>query len=430
MNLRRSITLAFLLMTAILLLSFGFGSYLLIKRHEPTNLGPSEQVQSTTSRLDHLLRQGVEHLAKQQAEQALIAFREALALEPSCLEAQLGLAQGELLAGRDATAIQEYERALRLDPRHLGALLQLARLYSHQAKTWRLSEERFHEYLRLKPEDPEAQLGLARVSAWQGKAQPAVELFSREPVSRLMSEQDRRDFAFALVKSGDHERAEPLLRRLLASHPSDFELKLQLASLHAARKEWNLALPLYQSLLRERPNDPRLNLTYGLGLLAGKDYASAVPPLRTACEGMPNSGEACLGYARALKGHGKLKDAARQFERVVPHYSQNAAITREYADLLLEKRDYRDSEKYYKAAHRLGLRDDALLVGLAGALSGNGKSKEALPYLEEVYRRQPTDRLALELAKLYQRLGRNDRALELLSRIEKTPAPKPGKGKA
>ena len=47
-----------------------------------------------------------------------------------------------------------------------------------------------------------------------------------------------------------------------------------------------------------------------------------------------------------------------------------------------------------------------------------GKYKEALPYLEELHRRNPTPRVTLELAKLLHRLGRNDRAKELVSQLE------------
>jgi len=82
------------------------------------------------------------------------------------------------------------------------------------------------------------------------------------------------------------------------------------------------------------------------------------------------------------------------------------------------------SEKYYKTAYKSGLCDERLLVGLGGALRGNGKSKEALPLMQHAYKRQPTDRLAFELAKLYQKLGRNEKALELLNRISPERAAK------
>jgi predicted Zn-dependent protease len=99
---------------------------------------------------------------------------------------------------------------------------------------------------------------------------------------------------------------------------------------------------------------------------------------------------------------------------------ESAAVAREYADLLMERRRYRKAETYYRKAHELGLRDDRLLLGLGGALAASGKTKEAVPLLEDVYGRQPSERLAYELARLYKKLGRNDRALELLAEIERS----------
>ncbi|MEW5975744.1 MAG: tetratricopeptide repeat protein [Acidobacteriota bacterium] len=426
---RKTIQTLIIIAGTVLTLSFGFGAFLLFRAHRPSLSVQQESGASATSQLDELLRQGAEHLRSHRTEQAIVAYRQALAHSPRSLEAQLGIAQGELLAGREDAAIGEYQRALRLDAGNLLALRQLAGLYSHQFTAWKQSEEMFRQYLSLKPDDAEGQLGLARVLAWQGKSQEAVSWFSREPVLTLMTSQDRRDFAFALVKSGQADRAEPLLNQLLRERPRDFDLRLQLASLYASRKAWDRALPLYRDLLKERPRDTRLLMTYGLGLLAVKDYEAASRPLETACRTASRPPEACLGYARALKGMGKLKPAAREFDQVMPHYERDASITREFADLLLEKRDYRGSEKTYKQAYELGLRDDALLIGLAGALRGNGKSREALPYLEEAYRRRPTDRLAFELAKLYQKLGRNDRALELLEQIESSAQTKRSKNR-
>lgn len=422
MNLRRRVSLFFIVFGITIAVSFGLGGYLLFKRNRPTKVSKEEvsQASSQDQDLQALLRSADTYLKNKETEQALIAYRKALSLNPASLEGQLGLARGELLAGREEIAGQEYERALSLESKNTIALLQLARIYSHQPKTWNQAEIKFKEYLKLQSGEPEAQLGLARVLAWQGKSEEAAEIFSRDDVAKRMTQQDHRDYVFALIKSGQSDRAEPLLKKLIVSRPHDFELKLQLASLYASRKDWNAALPIYKSLLQERPNDLRLNLTYGLGLLAVKNYQPALAPLQKASMGMPSNGEAGLGYARALKGTANLKKAAKEFERVLPQYHNNPATTREYADLLLEKRDYRKSEKYYKEAHGLGLRDDRLLTGLAGALAGNGKPKEALPYLEEVYKRNPTDRLALELAKVYQRLGRRDRALELLATIEKS----------
>jgi tetratricopeptide (TPR) repeat protein len=419
MNLRKGVNCFLIAFAVTVTASFALGGYLIIKRYQPVKT-PREAGSSASEkeRLQELLTNASDDLQGGKIEQALITYRQILSENPSSLEAQQGLARAELCAGREELAAMEYERVLRVERKNPTALLELARIYSHRQKSWPGAETKFREYLEVNPNSPEAFLGLARVLAWQGKAEKACEIFRRPDVTKLMTEQDERDYAFALIKAKQLDQAEPLLRRLLTKRPHDFDLKLQLASIYASRKDWNSALPMYESLLRERPDDGRVNLTYGLGLLSLKRYESSLSPLEKASRVMPSNGEAGLGFARALKGAGNLKKASKEFERVMPQYQSNTAITREFADLLLEKRDYRKSEKYYKDAYGLGLRDDRLLVGLSGALQGNGKPKEALPYLEDLYSRNPTDRLTLELARLYQKLGRKKQALELLAKLE------------
>jgi len=405
--------------TVVVSLSFTFGGYLLFKRNWPEGLSrrvsPAPAVEVNPK---ELLAAAANHLKAGKTEQALIVYRQVLSTNPSAVDAQLGLAQSELQAGREEIAQRELERTLRLKSNHPVALLELARINSHRAQSWSKAELNYREYLKGNSSNVQAWLELARVLAWQQKASEAADIFARTAVNKLMTDKDRRDYAFALVKSGRLDKAEPVLRTLAAKHASDFELRVQLAGIYAARKDWDQALPAYESLLRERSGDPRLNLTYGLGLLSAKRYREAVDPLQKARNAMPESGEAGLGLARSLKGAGNVKKADREFERVLYQYRDHAPVIREYADLLLEREDYRKSEKYYREAYQLGLRDERLLAGLAGALNGSRKYKEALPFLEQAYANRPTNRLALELAKTYQRVGRNDRALELIARIE------------
>jgi Tfp pilus assembly protein PilF len=409
------IKLLLVLFVSSLVCSFGVAGYLLLKstRH-PTG-------QSAAAGDAELLASGERFLRNRQTEQALVVYRRVLTSNPKSLAAQLGLAHGELMAGREDMAAQEFERALQLDPGNTTALLQLARIYSHRAKTWPLAEARFRDYLTLRPDDRDAQLQSGRVLFWQGKWREAADVYSRPALARLLNIQDRRDYVVTLARSGQGREAEIVLKRFLAEGGQDYELKLQLASIYAARQEWGTALPLYRALLQERPNEPRVSLTYGVGLLSSGDYRGALEPLARARNGMPSSGEAGLAYARALRGVKDYKPAAREYERVLPTYRSDAAFVREYADLLLEKQDYRKAEGAYRDAYDLGLRDVRLLVSYGGALRGNGKPRAALPYLEEAYRREPTDRLAFELAKLMHEVGRTKEASQLLSRIE-TPS--------
>src|SRR5262249_37398516 len=273
-------------------------------------------------------------------------------LDPNSIDAQLGVARGELMAGREAVAAREYERVLLFDQNNEIALQRLARIYSHQRQTWNQSEDKYKEFLSLKPNDLSARLELARVLAWERKSRETVEMFSASDVQQQMNFQDHKDYAFALVQIGRSTEAEGLLKKLMAERPTDSDIELQLAAIYAARRDWDSAIPFYAALVHDAPNDPRLNLTYGLGLLATTKYKAALGPLEQARNAMPSSNEAALAYARALKGNGNLKKAAHEFGRAVST-SQDAGLVREYADLLLEKHDYREAEKSYKKA--LGL---------------------------------------------------------------------------
>ncbi len=421
MLLRAAFATSLALFLAVVLSSFAYGIFLLYREPQPTGVPEAPVLGSRNEDLAAQLRAAQQHLQNREAEQAIVAYRRVLAVAPS-LEGQLGLAEGELLAGRQDIAAQEFERALRLEPGNPKALLELARIDVRRASKWPQAENCYREYLTQKPDDAQNKLDFAHLLLWQGKATAAVELLAQPGVQQLMSPQDRRDYAFALVKAGKQAQAEPVLMAL-AAEGADDQVFLQLAGLRASRGDWDSALPLYQSVLKRRPEDAQLNLTVGLGLVALGDTPAALTPLEKAAQAMPDNGEAALGYARALRKAGDVKRASREFERAASKYANDAAVNREYADLLLEKRDYRKAETQYRRALNLGLRDDRLLLALATALSVNDKVLEAIPLLEEVYQKRPSDRLAYDLAKLYQRVGRSDRALELLRTIQPSSQP-------
>jgi tetratricopeptide (TPR) repeat protein len=416
LTLRRRVNAFLAVFSAVVVTSFAFGAYL-VTRFGAHVAPPAE---SATESVEPLIAQAADHLASKQTEQALFWYRRALSIDPRSLPAQIGVARGELMAGREDEASREYERALILDPANSTVLLEVARLYSHRAASWDQAEARFAQYVSLQPLDADAQLDFARILAWRGKALEATRMFERPTVSKIMTVGDRKDYAFALIKSGQTSQAETVLDQLVSDGHQDFHVRTGLADIYAARRDWNAALPMYRSLLQESPDDPRVNLTYGLGLLSIRSYREAIVALRKARKAMPTNGEARLGYARALKAVGDRNGAADEFERALPLYRGNAAITREYADLLLEKKDYSKSERVYKRALSLGLRDARLFVGLSGALRGNRKPREALQYLEAAYRLEPTDRLAFELARLLQQLGRSGQALAIVNTIDRS----------
>src|SRR5262249_26335131 len=149
-------------------------------------------------------------------------------------------------------------------PQNPYALLQLATIHSHRSSTWPRAQSELKRYVELQPNDADAQLRLARLLMWQKKWAQAADFYARPSVVQLSTDQDRRLYIYALLKSGQWDRAEAALKQALSAGNLDFDLRLQLASVYAGRGDWDSALPLYRDLLASRPDDSQINLTYGM----------------------------------------------------------------------------------------------------------------------------------------------------------------------
>src|SRR5262245_16437518 len=125
--------------------SFAYGGYLMHVRRMPAE-GPVSSPLSNDA-VGDLLQIAGRDLASKHVEQALVGYRKALAIAPKSLDVQLGVARGELMAGRESIAAQEYERVLLLDQNNIAALRQLALIYSHQHQTLNRSEQRYRDFL-------------------------------------------------------------------------------------------------------------------------------------------------------------------------------------------------------------------------------------------------------------------------------------------
>jgi Tfp pilus assembly protein PilF len=407
---RTAVNFALVILALTVISSFTFAAYLLFR---PAATAESAVIARPVT-FEGLLAAGDRHLARKQAEQALFAYRRARAIRPDSPAAQAGVARGEVLAGRQQDATIEYERALVLAPSDEPLMRELAILYSYRERTWREAEEMFQRYVALRPQDTDAQLRLARLLGWRGKGAAAARIFARPAVSKVMTVDDHTAYAYALINVGDTRGAEAVITRLLARGHQDPRLTLQLAHIYASRREWDAAGPLFRQLLRNDPGNAQLNRSYGLGLLAQRRYAEAIEPLRIASRALRTDGTIGLAHARALRSAGQRAGAAREFERIMPLHARDAAVTREYADLLLELKQYRPAEQQYKRALALGLADARLYVALSGSLRATRRPREALPYLQQAYRLAPTERLAFELARVLHQTGHSRQALALL----------------
>jgi tetratricopeptide (TPR) repeat protein len=190
-------------------------------------------------------------------EQALAAYREAVALQPRDPEPHL--AAGLLLEKQEkfSDAEQEYKQALVLDPTSSDAATGLANIYM-RGRRFPEAEAELRTLIAAHPNQAAARIQLGRVLAAEGK----------------------NDDAIAELKAGSKFA------------PADISLQRDLADLYVIAKKYDQAEAAYRALLAANPNDAALHQSLGKALLEQRKFADAQKEFLAAVKLKPDLGTA------------------------------------------------------------------------------------------------------------------------------------------
>ncbi len=152
-------------------------------------------------------------------------------------------------------------------------------------------------------------------------------------------------------------------------------LQTGLAEHRAGRLE--AARAIYGKVLESSPQDP--NALHLMGLLSVQtgDTAGGLSMLHHSVALTPGNPEFALNLAKALKGAGRLEDAAQCLRQVLQAAPDSGDVHLELADILRNMKDPGAAETHYRKALDLGAEAPATLDKLAGVLIGTGREEEA-----------------------------------------------------
>ncbi|TVP65082.1 MAG: hypothetical protein EA342_15015 [Leptolyngbya sp. LCM1.Bin17] len=243
---------------------------------------------------------GYTQLAEGQVDGAIATFQRLIQQNPNDVEALQGLAIAYRRAGREAMALDIYQRILTLDPDNRLALSTVGFLGEFRSQWQPLGIEALTRLLQLQPEDQTARAQRAKLYYYQGlfsqsladygqvlphtndpnilgpaaeahtfsgDYRTALSLFKRYRSDGGTIQGDRAiAYGQALRESGQMDAAvqilEQELRRTPDLNPQQLRLRGALASTYAANRQFSAALELIQPL-RGR-NDARLTLARAL----------------------------------------------------------------------------------------------------------------------------------------------------------------------
>ncbi|MBI5631702.1 MAG: tetratricopeptide repeat protein [Elusimicrobia bacterium] len=170
-----------------------------------------------------------------------------------------------------------------------------------------------------------------------------------------------------------------------------------LGSSYEQSQQMEKALGVYQLGIKLFPKDINLlselaNLLHRMGL-----EESAEPLYQRVLKIHPNNKIAHLGLAEIDQNLGLLEESAQHYEKALETMGDNASVWREYAELLLELKDWRTAELSIRKALELSPDSDSAMT-LALIQRKSGRLAEAIETLDKLWAREPR-RLEIALAR-------------------------------
>jgi protein O-GlcNAc transferase len=283
-------------------------------------------------------------------DEAIAAYRTALAIQPGVTQIHVMLAGAQLSAGRTDEAIANLREALRLSPEDNQARARLGHALHEQGQ---LSEAEacFRRVLRADPGSAEAHFNLAGVLQSQGKHDDAVASYRAalaiDPQladahnnlgtilkDRGMAAEAIEQFQSALSIQSNHapaltnlglvfdsqdryDAAAQCYRAAATADPSSALAHYSLGAMLARQGQLSNALDCYQQALQIDANYVAAHLGVSHVLQLQGKWEAAIACCERAIQIDPNSAEAYSNLGAALSEHGRRDEAILCFERAI-----------------------------------------------------------------------------------------------------------------
>lgn len=253
-------------------------------------------------------------LEEKQAAEAAGLLAKVAAARPSNAHVQFLLANALAGSGQDSEAAVQYRKVLALDPNSPEACLGLGRILAKQGQNAE-AEQQFASALQLQPGDPATVLEAGRFYEATGKGEQALRLYTDLAAKQPQNAPARRRLGELLLHQKRYTEAAAELEaaaRLAPSPQDDWNL----ARAYAGVKQPAQAVPLLRKVVAANPGDYDARLLLGEMLTLLREFASARSELEAAARLRPEVPDAWVDLANVLYLQGDLPGAVRMLDRV------------------------------------------------------------------------------------------------------------------
>lgn len=368
-----------------------------------------------------LLEIGLTHFALNDPRGALVAFKRAVAAEPSLAVAHAHLAEalwqmGDGPQGGKTDAPQVLQRALALQPEVAAWHYRLAKWQQAHAEPGALAH--FQKAAQIAPDNADYNADLARALLADGDMAGAVPFFRRATEARPEHEGLWAERGQAHLALGDYTSANEAFGKAVAL-AADRGVTFVAALLGAAQVSLALgnrqaALNQAETAVRAAPADANAHLCLAQVHAARGEAAAAEAHYHAAAEQAADPAPAWLGLGQLHFAQGRLPEATEALQQAVRANPNNEVALGLLGDVRAAAGDPALAVQAYREAARLAPRQHVYLLKLGRTLRAHGQLDQAIATLMQARELSPHhDETLREIGLAFEHRKQFDRALEM-----------------
>jgi len=265
-------------------------------------------------------------------------------------------------SGNFLNAVDEYKKAIQLDPQSSSLYIELANAYLRNRQLNNAIREA-ENAVRVNPESLEAHRLLGSIyynlvrNEDAGRAPTSSEYLKKaiQEYEKICS-LDTSDINSLVVLSllyrydGQGEKAVETAKRLLDKAPSSEAGLANLAQIYSEQGNTQEAINVFKKALEVNPNSPRILEQMAIAYEQVKDYTSAIQTYQRAMALDEDSLELRKGLAQALLDNKQDEEAEKEFLKILEADPDEGVAYFRLAQIYKNRRDFDKALKHYNKA--------------------------------------------------------------------------------
>lgn len=282
------------------------------------------------------------------------------------------------------------EKAVHLNPRLVGAQLNLGNVYILQGKT-NLANARFSQVLKIDPSNFNARFALARLENEAGHYAASIEM--SKPIMDKLRHSDGGLILLAsnYLAQDDQSMAPSLVTEWFALDHPDTLASLSFAQIFANHNLFKQAISILEHNQNQDRGSFELYFTLGDYNLKSQELLKAANNYKLALDIRPNCSSCLYQLSRISEQQLNLDEALSYLvsaRRIAP---RDPDILFEFGRICVRKDLYKDAIESLSAAVQLRPDNDSYQYVLASAYTSKKEYKLAIPIIERLLKTNPND---------------------------------------